>query len=265
MLITYAQSVFMNGMLEDTLRHFVGPFQRDWEELLPVVEFAMNNSWNASFQNTPFMLNYGQNPDDRTIAWLRERNSAVNKFVGRWSKQLVRARELLRAAQDKYKQHADRKKSDPPIYQPGDEVLHKTNYFRLTRGLTAKLAPRWVGPFKVIKAVGSFGLAYKIELPRIVQNMHPTLHVSALRPYKRSGPYQPPPLPEFIDGTPEWEVASIVDSRMRGKTREYLIRWQGWTNHDGWEPLRNLANCAGKVQEFWQSKGQPCPHPLFFS
>jgi hypothetical protein len=117
-----------------------------------------------------------------------------------------------------------------------DEVLLKTKYFRLTRGLTAKLAPRWVGPFKVIKAVGSFGLAYKIELPRIVQSMHPTFHVSALRPYKRSGSYQTPPLPEFIDGTPEWEVASIVDSRMRGKTREYLIRWQGWTDHDGWEP-----------------------------
>jgi hypothetical protein len=23
----------MNGILEDTLRHFVGPFQKDWEEL----------------------------------------------------------------------------------------------------------------------------------------------------------------------------------------------------------------------------------------
>jgi hypothetical protein len=188
MVADLGQTERMNGILEDTLRHFVGPFQRDWEERLPVVEFAMNNSWNASIQNTPFMLNYGQNPDDPTIAWLRECNPAVNKFVGRWSEQLVRARELLRAAQDKYKQYADRKRSDPPIYQPGDEVLLKTKYFRLTRGLTAKLAPRWVGPFKVIKAGGSFGLAYKIELPRIVQNMHPTFHVSALRPYKRSGP-----------------------------------------------------------------------------
>jgi hypothetical protein len=46
----------MNGILEYTLRCFVGPFQKDWEDLLPVVEFAMNNSWNASIQNTPFML-----------------------------------------------------------------------------------------------------------------------------------------------------------------------------------------------------------------
>jgi hypothetical protein len=61
------------------------------------------------------------------------------------------------------------------------------------------------------------------------------------------------------------KVASIVDYRMSGKTREYLIRWQGWTDHDGWEPFRNLENCAEKIQEFWQSKGQPCPHPLFLS
>jgi hypothetical protein len=70
---------------------------------LHVVEFTKNNSWHASIQNTPFMLNYGQNPDDPTIAWLRECNPAVSKLVGRWSEQLVRARELLRAAQDKYK------------------------------------------------------------------------------------------------------------------------------------------------------------------
>jgi hypothetical protein len=40
------------------------------------------------------MLNYGQNADDLTIAWLRERNPAIKNFVGRWSEQFVRAREL---------------------------------------------------------------------------------------------------------------------------------------------------------------------------
>jgi hypothetical protein len=73
----------------ESLRHFVGPFQKGLEELLPVVEFAMDNSRHASIQNTPFMLKYGQNIDDPTIAWLRERTPAVKKFVGRWFKQLV--------------------------------------------------------------------------------------------------------------------------------------------------------------------------------
>jgi hypothetical protein len=33
-----------NGVFEDTLRHFVGPYQNNWGELLPVAEFAMNNA-----------------------------------------------------------------------------------------------------------------------------------------------------------------------------------------------------------------------------
>ena len=78
---TDGQTENANGVLEDTLRHFVGPFQSDWEDRLPVIEFAMNNSWNSSIQTTPFMLNYGQGPDDPTIAHLRQHNLKVNGFV----------------------------------------------------------------------------------------------------------------------------------------------------------------------------------------
>jgi hypothetical protein len=67
--------------------------------------------------------------------------------------------------------------------------------------------------------------------------MHATFHVSALRPYKPSRSYQPPPLPEFIDGEFEWEVAYIADTRM-GKSREYHVVWEGWKDQDHWEPLR---------------------------
>jgi hypothetical protein len=36
-----------NGILEDALRHFVEPYQRDWDQHLAVVEFAMNNSYHS--------------------------------------------------------------------------------------------------------------------------------------------------------------------------------------------------------------------------
>jgi hypothetical protein len=88
---TDGQTENANGVLEDTLRHFVGPYQNNWEELLPVAEFAMNNAWNTTIQNTPFMLNFGQNPDTPVIASLRSRNPTVNQFVGWWSEQLSKA------------------------------------------------------------------------------------------------------------------------------------------------------------------------------
>ena len=65
---------------------------------------------------------------------------------------------------------------------------------------TRKLTPRWVGPFKILEAMRPYKLAYKLDLPQVVKHMHPVFHVSALRPYLRDGPHQPPPLPEFVDG-----------------------------------------------------------------
>jgi hypothetical protein len=43
-LQTDGQTENANGVLVDTLRHFVGPYQSNWDKLLPGAEFAMNNS-----------------------------------------------------------------------------------------------------------------------------------------------------------------------------------------------------------------------------
>ena len=259
---TDGQTENANGVLEDTLRHFVGPYQNDWEERLAVAEFAMNNSWNASIQNTPFMLNYGQNPDDPTVAFLRMRNPAVNKFVGRWSEQLQHAKQCLKAAQDRMKATSDKRRRESPDYRPGDEVLLNIKMFRLSATSSRKLAPRWVGPFKIKRAVGPYKLAYELELPQVVQHMHPVFHVSALRPYLRDGPYTPPPLPDYVEGEPEWEVAYVADTRYSGAQRQYRVAWEGMTDHDTWEPLSNMTNCAEKIKEFWESRGQEVPEPL---
>jgi hypothetical protein len=53
------QTERVNAVFEDTLRHFVGPYQNEWDSWVCMVEFAMNDAWNMSVQNTPFMLNYG--------------------------------------------------------------------------------------------------------------------------------------------------------------------------------------------------------------
>jgi hypothetical protein len=89
------QTARANGILEDTLRHFVGPYQTDWGAYLAVAEFAMNNAWNQRIQNTPFMFKFGQHPDTPEVVALPGRNPAVNKFIGKWSDQLARAERCL--------------------------------------------------------------------------------------------------------------------------------------------------------------------------
>ena len=156
---TDGQTERVNGVLEDTVRHFVGPFQQGWDELLAPVEFALNNPWHHSIQNTPFMLNYGQNPDDPTVSNLRSSNPNIGPFVGKWSEQLSRAKVYLQAAQDRMKHNADQRRDPTPEFQPGDIVLLNVKNCRLQSGLCRKLAPRFIGPFKVQKSVGKAKLA----------------------------------------------------------------------------------------------------------
>ena len=49
------------------------------------------------------MLNYGQNPDDPIVSNLRSLTPNIGQFVGKWSKQLSRAKVCLQAAQDRMK------------------------------------------------------------------------------------------------------------------------------------------------------------------
>ena len=260
---TDGQTERANGVLEDTLRHAVGPMQHDWHRRLPAAEFAMNSAWHHSIRNTPFMLNYGQQPDSPPAAVLRSHIPGINQFVGRWTEQLAAARKCLQAARDRYKAQADKKRTPQLDYQVGDLVLLKVTHFRMRSKMSRKLAPRYVGPFEILKAVGV--RAFKLKLPEHVR-MHNVFHVSAIKPYHTDGPYQPPPLPELIDGDPEWEVDFIENTRLVGgrpESRQYLVHWLGFgPEHATWEPLRNLKNAPERIQEFWKRKELDCPHPL---
>ena len=51
----------------------------------------------------------------------------------------------------------------------------------------------------------------------------------------------PPPDPEVIDGENHYEIERILDSRVRYRRIEYLVRWKGYDDsHDQWIPWYNL-------------------------
>ena len=152
---------------------------------------------------------------------------------------------------------ADRNHSKPmAVLHPGDQVLVHIRHFKLAAGLKHKLGPRWLGPFTVLKDIGPNHQAYRLEFPANLQRMHNVIHVADLKRY-HPGPYQPPPLPDLIDGVEEYEVDFISATRREGKRREYLIHWVGYTH-----PTPQLTNCPDKLREFWAWKQLDCPHPI---
>jgi hypothetical protein len=66
-------------------------------------------------------------------------------------------------------------------FEVGDRVLLKVSPWKgvVRFGKKGKLAPRYVGPFKIIERIGK--VAYKLELPPKLETVHPTFHVSNLR------------------------------------------------------------------------------------
>ena len=51
---TDGQTERTNRILEDVLRHFVSPNMTDWDQHLPLAQFAINNAWQETVQQTPF-------------------------------------------------------------------------------------------------------------------------------------------------------------------------------------------------------------------
>ena len=56
-----------------------------------------------------------------------------------------------------------------------------------------KLSPRYIGPFPIVKGIGA--IAYKLDLPPKLENIHPVFHVSMLKKYVLSPSYT---LPEIL-------------------------------------------------------------------
>jgi hypothetical protein len=102
-----------------------------------------------------------------------------------------------------------------------------TRNAKLATVSSKKLLPRWIGPFTVTAKVQE--TAYKLDLPARLK-WHNVFHVSLLRPYVDGGRVEPPPLPEMIEGEPEYVVEQILAHRDvgRGKRtkREYLVKWK---------------------------------------
>jgi hypothetical protein len=86
-------------------------------------------------------------------------------------------RESLKVAQTGQKSYADKRKRDLS-FEVGDFVYLKVSPMRGTRmfKVKEKLAPRYVGPFKIIDRKGE--VDYQLELPPQLSDVHDVFHVS---------------------------------------------------------------------------------------
>jgi hypothetical protein len=95
-------------------------------------------------------------------------------------KQVQMVHESLNVAQSLQKSYADKRRR-VLSFEIGDFVYLKVSPMRGTRRfrVKGKLAPRYVGPFKIIDRKGE--VAYQLELPTQLSEVHDVFHVSQLK------------------------------------------------------------------------------------
>ena len=237
-----------NQLLEQTLRctvHQMGE-GRNWVEMLPLIEFAINNTPNRTTGYSAFFLNYGfhpLHPLQLLHSVTDSYNESVVSFLTRLQGDFDRAQQQLRKARDQMQQQADQHRRQVE-FQVGDEVLLSTRNIRF-RNCPQKLQRRFVGPFQIIQKISR--AAYKLKLPD-AWSMHPIFHISLLKPWRESTWSCPVDLqPEDIElpAKPTYEVERILRWRRvqigRRKIREFLVTWHGYPLEEAmWIPESNF-------------------------
>ncbi|GJZ92179.1 putative reverse transcriptase domain-containing protein [Tanacetum coccineum] len=143
--------------LEDMLRACVTDFKGSWDRHLPLVEFSYNNSYHASIKAVPFEALYGRKCRS-PVCWSEVGDSQLTgpEMIRGTTEKIVQIKNWLLTARSRQKSYIDVRRR-PLEFNVGDKVMLK------------------VSPWKGII------LAYKLELPRELQGIHNTFHVSNLK------------------------------------------------------------------------------------
>ncbi|KAL8094138.1 hypothetical protein AgCh_035848 [Apium graveolens] len=189
---TYGQSKRTIQTIEDMLRVCAIDFKGSWDEHLPLVEFAYNNSYHASIGMPPYEALYGRKCRS-PVYWdeVGERKILGPELVQQMKEVIEVIQKRLIAAQDRQRKYADQSRKDME-FEEGNLVLLKVSPWKgLTRfGKKGKLSPRYVGPFEILKFVSK--VAYELALPPHMEHIHNVFHVSMLKKYNPDSRHKEP-------------------------------------------------------------------------
>ncbi|XP_027151840.1 uncharacterized protein LOC113751893 [Coffea eugenioides] len=205
---------------KDLLRSCILDFGGKWSQYMTLVEFAYNNSYQASIQMAPYEALYGR----------RCRSPIHWDEVG------------------------EKKIVDPTAIPWIEEAQEKVKLIRerLQGGVVSKkgkkLKPRYIGPFEILKRVGL--VAYQVKLPASMAKIHDVFHVSMLRKYYPDPSHVLPLEGIEVDETLTYEEGPvrILEREMKElRNKEIPLVKILWKNH-------GLEEATWELEEEMQNK-----------
>ncbi|KAL4011099.1 hypothetical protein IC575_028146 [Cucumis melo] len=222
-------------------------FSKSWDTHLHLMEFAYNNSYQATISMTPFEALYGKccrSP----VCWGKvgeqrmlglELVQTINAAI-----QKIRARMLM--AQSRQKSYADVRRKDLE-FEVGDMVFVKVATMKgvLRFEKKGKLSSRFVGLFEILERIGL--VAYRLALPPSLSAVHDVFHVSMLRRYVADPmhvvDFEPLQISENLSYE-EQPVEILAREVKKLRSREISLVKVLWRNHGveeaTWEREENI-------------------------
>jgi hypothetical protein len=280
-----------NEVVAAALRHFVAADLRDWDEYTPFIEFAMNDTYQASSDSTAFRMNRitlprnpfsallansvssEDNPSTELASWVGMSKLPLSsdlsvqcmrdpaelhegsRTVLKAHEQFAWARRCIHLAKSRMKERFDAQGAKLHLYEVGQLVWFniKNIGIRHPSG-RQKLLPKYLGPVKVLSTIGRS--AVRLDLPESLK-IHPTVSVSLVKPFIRRIGADVPPL--NIDGACEWEVEAITDHNLLKSRKkdvpsllEFKVEWKG-NFEPSWHEFRDFEHSLDSVEKYIRS------------
>jgi hypothetical protein len=253
MKMTTAARPQADGQSERTIRSLIQMLRahssdhtEEWNEHLPILEFAYNNSKHASTQESPFFLNFGEHPRLPANVKATDKDpTAIKMLLEELHGHIETAKLNLAKAQQRQTVQANKKRRPAPEYNVGDRVLLSSRVFPSTVE-NNKLAPGFVGPFHITEKLHTN--VYRLNVTDFRGRKHDSFNVEYLKLYEESMRFPhrstgASAIAKDYQGRNTWDVEAIVGRRLHPQYGwQYKVKWVGW-------PLDE-----GQDRDFWQHK-----------
>ena len=249
---TDGQTERTNQTIEQYLRCYINYEQNDWVRLLPMAQFAFNNSA-AVTGVSPFYANYGKHPNiDRDPRGIRPMAEKANTTVHRMKELHKMLQKELEFIAIRSAEFANRRRSEGPDLKEGGMVYLLRRNIK-TKRPSNKLDHTKIGPFTVEKRLGP--VTYRLALPKHMW-IHNVFHISLLEPAPRNAKR---PGPIYLDKEtqqPHYEVERVLGTKTENGQPYYLVHWKGYEHsEDTWEPEGHLT--PQTLETYHRTAGAP--------
>jgi hypothetical protein len=188
------------------------------------------------------------------LFWNEPRENQVfgSEILQKVERQVQLIRENLQLAQSRQKSYGDHRRRKLS-FKVDDFVYLKVSPMRGLRcfKIRGKLAPRYIGPFKILEQRGK--VAYQLELPPQLSDVHDVFHVSQLRKCLRVSEEQMPLEELTIDEDltyQEYPVKILDTSEKVTQNNHYKMCKVQWSNHTKDEATWEKRTAEGRVSRY---------------